>query len=525
MGLAQTQRMLAEIAFHEERLSGCGGSDMGALYNLGFGCRRKMWYEKTKTKEDFPKVLTPELERGHYIEPVIRDLYEAKTGRDVRIVKEMLRHPIHEYMVNHPDGKIEETDNRPGAGIFEAKCVNRFIMKRFKKEGIRDEYVLQVQQGLYVSGLQWGSYAILCLDPWEFAWFDVTRDSAIIDRLIEDTGIFWALVQNGQIPEPLPDIHDKRCNVCQWRRSCRGADMAAGLSDSQGQEQEGLIKRDDLAPLVSEIEELKSMEKDAKDLKTEAEERLKTEIGEALCAIMPGFRAYYSKTYPKRLDQTAVKSLEALAAKILAQDRELWDLADRGLIHLPAGYVIDGQPGAARRRQGKAYDRLRPKRVWPAGEHHSGGCRQLRRLTQHPGGGVIDGRPNIDDAPAVGGAVGVGASAGGHHQGFPHLHRRPVRVGFQDQGAGSGHQRRGAGGAGGPAVGVGGCPACPPDQCALGADLGLGAAVVGRAPRTGEIDHPDTNRRCPPTGWNRRRPAPPSEPMPSCPSSPWRCRP
>jgi len=291
--------------------TGVGASSAGAVMNIGFGCKRRLWYSTRSETPDYPKAETPEFERGHMIEPVIRELYTKKTGRKV-ILKDMARHPDYPYMIVHVDGEVTAPE-RAGPGYFEAKCVNRFVFKKFKKEGIRDEYILQLQHGMAVMGYQWGSFGILCLDPWEFAWFDVDRDEDLIQKLIEEEGAFWALIENGPAPEPLPNASDKRCQICEYRRTCRQAEMVPETTSDD------LQQRNDLAPLLTEVTELSGLKDEATELYEEKRTELKTAIGDAYGIIAPGFRAYYPTSYPERWDTKALDSLVKEAKNLLTQ--------------------------------------------------------------------------------------------------------------------------------------------------------------------------------------------------------------
>ena len=143
--------MSTDNQFHEERLTGIGGSDCAAIFNLGYGCQRKLWYEKRKVKPDYPSLNTPELERGVYLEPVIAELYRKKASRPVHL-KGLQRSLFHEWMIVHVDGETESPEH-PGPGYVEFKCINRRVMQQFKREGLRDQYILQLQHGIEVGGI------------------------------------------------------------------------------------------------------------------------------------------------------------------------------------------------------------------------------------------------------------------------------------------------------------------------------------------------------------------------------------
>ncbi len=308
--------------FLEARKGKIGGSTVGSLYNLDFGCRRATWYDFREVPQDFPKAETPEMERGTYIEPCVRALYEAKTGRKVKLLPQAI-HPEHHWMSVNVDGETEAPEHA-GPGYVEFKCVNRFVMKKFKKEGIRDSYILQLQHGMAVKNYSWGSYGILCLDPWEFLWFDKDRDEDLIAKLIEDENDFMVQVENGPMPDALEKVTDKRCSTCPWRRTCRGEEFLVSLPDSD-QDTEVPVVDETLAPLVVEVAEAKELVSEAKGLEEDVVTRLKEAIGKRYGVIVPGYRALYPTSYPERWDTKALEGLQAEAKKLLATEADAWD--------------------------------------------------------------------------------------------------------------------------------------------------------------------------------------------------------
>jgi predicted phage-related endonuclease len=296
-----------QMSFLEERKTGLGGSDIGSVYNIGFGCQRKLAYEKRGFELDYPKPNPPEFERGNYIEPVVLQLYQDYTGRELSPAN-IERHPDYPYMLVHMDA-VASSPEKDGPGYFEAKVVNRFVMKRFMKEGLRDEYILQMQHGLSCTGFKWGSFGVLCLESWSFKWFDVDRDEAIITKLIEDEAAFWAKIENGPMPEPLEDAKDRRCQTCPYRKTCRAEELSPTPSGGEGGE---IVSAPELSPLFSECVELESLKDEATQMYEEARGRLKDAVGERYGVVAPGFRALYPTWTEERWDTKALGDLEKL---------------------------------------------------------------------------------------------------------------------------------------------------------------------------------------------------------------------
>jgi predicted phage-related endonuclease len=216
-------------------------------------------------------------------------------------------HPIHKYMLVHLDGLIVAAEGRyhDSMGVLEAKVLSQFNFRKQKREGLDMSYILQVQHALAVTGLSWGSYAILCPDPWELVWFDVQRDDALISKLIEDEGDFWRTIENGPYKDRL-DPKDRRCGVCPWRRTCQGeALVSVTASKEDGVE---LPRDESLLSLVREVQELKALESEAAELAEEKVGELKNQLGSRPGVIVPGARVYFREQVQERWDTKALNS-------------------------------------------------------------------------------------------------------------------------------------------------------------------------------------------------------------------------
>ena len=60
---------------------------------------------------------------------------------------------------------------------------------------------------MLVTQRVWGSYSILNRDNGAIVWWDVDRDDAVCNAILEDGPIFWAQVENGPAPEILASLY------------------------------------------------------------------------------------------------------------------------------------------------------------------------------------------------------------------------------------------------------------------------------------------------------------------------------
>src|ERR1700744_2385168 len=104
----------------EERRKGIGGSDVASVLNAGYGCRRRLHYDKTGVPPDFgrPEDEISILERGTELEDIIAEKYSRKTGRKIRRMPTRVSRD-NAYMRVNVDRVILNDDRGPG--VLECK--------------------------------------------------------------------------------------------------------------------------------------------------------------------------------------------------------------------------------------------------------------------------------------------------------------------------------------------------------------------------------------------------------------------
>lgn len=268
----------------QERRQGIGGSDIASVFNVGYGCRRALWYDKRDTPQDFPWDGNTLTRLGTHLEPFFADLYAEQTGR--KLTKPVSKaHPDHpEIRVNADRLILILAETLEDTGVLEIKSVGRAVFYRVKREGLPEDYILQLQHAMLVHGATWGAFAVGNRDTGELLHWDVERNEDICNQILEEAPKFWALVENGPAPDAL-DPDDRRCQSCPWRRTCQG---------------EALIQRDDgempqaeeLRPLLTEYDERKSLYAQAEELYDDVKEQMRTVLGDRQ-AVMVGERKVY----------------------------------------------------------------------------------------------------------------------------------------------------------------------------------------------------------------------------------------
>jgi predicted phage-related endonuclease len=115
---------------------------------------------------------------------------------NVRQVHSILQHRKFPYMLANIDGVV--IDPVKGEGIFEAKTAGLYSNSEWEK-GLPDEYAIQVQHYLAVTGLSFAYIAVL-IGGNKFLWKYIERDEGTIDLLIQLEARFWKLVQTNTPP-------------------------------------------------------------------------------------------------------------------------------------------------------------------------------------------------------------------------------------------------------------------------------------------------------------------------------------
>lgn len=299
-------------AFLAERRTGIGGSDMADLFSLEpYGCARRLAYDKTGIDMDNPpdERQQRQFSRGIHGEALAVAEYVRQTARKTRKMA-VRRHPAYAHFLVHADRQILATDDR-GTGALEVKCPSTFMFRKIAREGMPDAYTLQGQWELYVTGYQWGSFAVFSLDGWDLRWFDFLRDHALINRCADAAGAFWKTIKSGLLPERLP-ADDARCGRCAYKRTCQGEAMLVQIA--KGQTVQPIRDQNVfLDGLADDYLDAVEMEKEAKEIKEAAAGRLRSYLG-GQKAVDTGKHRVYWTTYARK--EYVVKATQVTSLRV-----------------------------------------------------------------------------------------------------------------------------------------------------------------------------------------------------------------
>lgn len=288
--------------FLERRRMGVGGSDVAAVLNMEpYGCARKLWYEKTGAKQDYPSRENDAMARGVAMEPIIADMFAAQTGFVVKHIPDTIVSESQPWMQVHVDRFVYEQEGGE-PGVVEEKSLGRESFLKIKREGIPDAYILQVQHGMFVCEMNYGYFAGHCCDFWtQLLFFRIEADRELQTMVARKCEEFWLNhVEKGDPPARL-DPSDKRCAGCEYRTSCQGAHMVEVMNES------GFVETDNsLSELLANFLELRDIAEAADAEKDWVAMKIKEAIGDRTAIEAKGARAYYRPHPRSSVDSKAI---------------------------------------------------------------------------------------------------------------------------------------------------------------------------------------------------------------------------
>ena len=269
------------------RKCGIGGSDAAAVCGLSrWKSPVEVWLEKTEQAESKPAGESAYW--GSVLEPIVRAEFIKRTDLPVKELKAILQHPDHSFMLANVDGLVDDPEH--GTGIFEAKTANEYAAKDWE-DGLPDEYVLQIQHYLAVTGLSFAYVAVL-IGGDKFKWQFVPRNESVISMLIELEGHFWSSVVN-MTPPPFDG-------------SKASSDLLARLYP-EGKPKSQITLPDEAEALINEFESYQQQEKLIIEKKDKAANMLKAMLGESETGVVSCRSVCWKTISSERLDSKKLK--------------------------------------------------------------------------------------------------------------------------------------------------------------------------------------------------------------------------
>ena len=272
----------------EYRKRGIGGSDASVVCGISrYKSPVELWMEKTN---QIPCQEAGETAYwGTQLEAMVRTEFSKRTGVEVRRVLQLLQSAEYPFMLANLDGVCEHPDL--GTCVFEAKTASAYKAGEWD-DAIPDEYMLQIQHYMAVTGYQ-GAYIAVLIGGNTFRWRFVARDESLIASLIELEADFWNHVKDGT-PPPLD-----------------GSNAAVRFLSEQfpnSTPQSQIILPDTAAELLRQYEDACEQLEDIAQQKQQAENLLKQMMGENEIGKLENHIVTWKSIAQERLDSKTLKA-------------------------------------------------------------------------------------------------------------------------------------------------------------------------------------------------------------------------
>ena len=162
------------------RKKGIGGSDASVVCGINrYKSPVELWMDKTN---QLPYQEAGEAAYwGTQLEALVKAEFTKRTGIEVKQVNQLLQSEAHPFMLANLDGECIHPIH--GKCVFEAKTASAYKFGEWE-DAIPDEYILQVQHYMAVTGYK-GTYIAVLIGGNTFRWKFIERDEELISMLIQ----------------------------------------------------------------------------------------------------------------------------------------------------------------------------------------------------------------------------------------------------------------------------------------------------------------------------------------------------
>ena len=271
------------------RKQGIGGSDASAICGINrYRSPVELWMNKTGQLPD--EEAGEAAYWGTQLEALVRAEFTKRTGIEVGLVRQILQSEDYPFMLANLDGACAHPELGPC--VFEAKTASAYKSAEWESDSIPDEYLLQVQHYMAVTGYR-GAYIAVLIGGNRFKWQLVERDEELISMLVKLEADFWKHVQEGT-PPPL-DGSD-----------ASAAFLRSFFPDSVPASQIGLPSK--AAGLVEQYLAFSEQADRAAEKKQEAENLLKQMLGDNEAGTIGDSIVTWKTIRQERLDAKTLKA-------------------------------------------------------------------------------------------------------------------------------------------------------------------------------------------------------------------------
>lgn len=276
---------LSRVEWLKIRKNYIGGSDAAAVCGLNpYASPFKVWMDKTSSTLDLTDNYAMKI--GRKLEETVADLFEEEAKKKVRRNNQVLVSEKWPWMMANIDREVIGED-----AILECKTTKGWNRDQWKDGSVPLAYQIQCHHYMAVTGADF-CYIACMIGLEDFVWQRIDRDQETIDLLVETEKSFYDLLQSGKFPGP------------------DGSDSYTKELNKRFKSTNESLPPVDIDPEQVDFKILEMVEEQLKrltDTKERIEQEIKLQMGEATCAVAPGYFITWKPVTSSRFDTKSFK--------------------------------------------------------------------------------------------------------------------------------------------------------------------------------------------------------------------------
>lgn len=264
------------------RQTGIGGSDVGVILEVNkWKSPIQLYFEKIGEVKE-PVLDNEYIYWGNVLEDIVAQEFSKRTGKKVRRVNKMFRHPKYDFMIANIDRSVVGED-----ALLECKTTSEYNKDKWQDEEIPSSYLAQVQHYLAVTGYKKGYIAVL-IGGNRFVWKEIERDEDLINLIIDKEKEFWERYILG---EEIPNMDGSNATTEFLKHK---------YHESLDSEK---ILNNDIETTIEALNAVKAEEKEIKILKQKYENEIKATLGNEERGMSKNFKVSWKMQNKKSFDK------------------------------------------------------------------------------------------------------------------------------------------------------------------------------------------------------------------------------
>ena len=186
--------------------------------------RIQLYHEKLSI--ELPAPANERMQRGTFLEPIARDLFNVKTGCKMKPAV-----AVKDWLMASLDG----IDEKSGC-ILEVKCPGEKDHSTAVQGKVPDHYYPQLQHQMYVAGVQMAYY--FSFDGMDGVIVQVKRNHEYVENMLVEERKFYDCLINKTPPEPLEGDYIERDDSLWDACATRWKHITNSIKDLEKEEEE-----------------------------------------------------------------------------------------------------------------------------------------------------------------------------------------------------------------------------------------------------------------------------------------------